>query len=647
MIAIEKVAAFVDGRMDPGEEQLICDAAMIDNSVLAEIIAAVRADLPQADDLPPLSTSLQSQLMAMQAALPQDNLETPESNATESTPSTLIPQAVSVDPAHAEVASPKPIVVVPSPATASPQPAVESSSWSRITFGAVAVAASIMVAVVWWSAANRDSGGAVDPNQIAESAVDIEVIPPEPGGIPDPVPPPEADLDSSPQPTIAQADPVVDPDPVDPVDDPPMAVAVAPPEIAVPSEDKVPTEDNMLIPAEIDPMSDRPPVRLTSKPRLTDLRWTEVTGLMAQAEADADSGSTPTIKWARVQGGSQSTSDATATASRSGFALRTLPMSRAKGQLGGGGEIVVAPDTGIRMMPAVDEETTEVDLMFGAVALLDVADGTTIRVRHGRQLLATLRWNTQASAVLQRLVDGLQIQVEDGEVAINDTPVRSKSVRVANDQSVETVRSPRRLPRWITAPDDTTATDRMILAQIAETGDLHSSLQQRITALARISKLSRDESQALAKLAHWQAALSGPHVFRLAGSRVPAVRLAALNRIAQLSESDPRSEAMWRTIQRTVNNQQRVTQTRAWFRLLRSGARPNRTQLDEMLTGLTARDYAGRALSDYMLRRYVTNPPPFDPAWTGQTLQRAVNVYRQRAGVQDRLRPNAAAAGAP
>ena len=78
--------------------------------------------------------------------------------------------------------------------------------------------------------------------------------------------------------------------------------------------------------------------------------------------------------------------------------------------------------------------------------------------------------------------------------------------------------------------------------------------------------------------------------------------------------------------------------------MLQTGTRPNRSQTELMLVGLSSRDFAGRAISDFLLRQYVRNPPPFDPAWTGMKLQRAVSVYRERAGMPiDRARLNAAA----
>ena len=148
-------------------------------------------------------------------------------------------------------------------------------------------------------------------------------------------------------------------------------------------------------------------------------------------------------------------------------------------------------------------------------------------------------------------------------------------MRIADDQTIEKVQMPKRLPRWITRPDESTAAERMILAQIADTDDLMTSLNRQIIALASSPALSADETRTLAKLASWQAAMAGPSLMRLVGSRIPALRLAALQRLAELSENDPRYELTWNAIERSINNAQRIAQVRQWFRL---AAKWNATQ---------------------------------------------------------------------
>ena len=66
--------------------------------------------------------------------------------------------------------------------------------------------------------------------------------------------------------------------------------------------------------------------------------------------------------------------------------------------------------------------------------------------------------------------------------------------------------------------------------------------------------------------------------------------------------------------------------------MAREGIRPNGAQLDQMLGTLSAQDIAGRAMADYLLRQFYGNGPPFDPTWTGQRQQRAINVWRSRVG---------------
>ncbi len=176
---------------------------------------------------------------------------------------------------------------------------------------------------------------------------------------------------------------------------------------------------------------------------------------------------------------------------------------------------------------------------------------------------------------MHRQASGLQIQVDGGPIEVNDQVVNEESVQVADDRTVETIRAPKRLPRWITRSDETTAAERMILAQIANTDDVASALTQKIKALSASDRLNRDEKLALAKLANWHAAMSGTNLYRLANSRVAALRLAGLQRLAQMPESDPRYQRTWTAIERAVNNQQHFLQIRS---LVSNATKPGRVR---------------------------------------------------------------------
>ncbi len=646
VIAIEKVAAFVDGGLESEESRLICDAAMVDNSVLAEIIAAVRSAEVSTRTLPPLSPSLSGRLLAMaphginseESPLPLPNQDGPSAE----------------NAAHLEIAP----LIQPTPTTGneSREKPSRNRTIARGVAAILAIAATIALAIVLME--SRSQGP--DPNSVVERPPQSPDGPPGEVLVPDPDPRPMPDPDDAivESDTLPSADggivsPKIPPPdtPQDDVRQPDTAVASsgdpgrenldpAPPQnVAV---DRMP-----MPPPDVDPLRDPDPVRIADDPA-SEIRWTNVTGLFAQRSVLDQEGSRPRTKWRRIQEGVPSSTGASQS---SITALHTLPFSRAEGELPGGGRIVVASDTALRVNQGKSGVSAEVDLMYGAVALVGLAEGTIVQVRIANKPVAMLRWQSKASAVVQRDATGMQIQIDEGEVDVNDTPVKEKSVRIASDRTIEEIRGPKRLPRWTTRPAESSATERMILAQIADTDDLNLSLNRKIAALAASNRLSRDEAEALSKLAHWQVAMAGPNLFRLASSRVPIVRLAALQRLADLSESDPRYKQTWKTIERSVANAQRVAQIRAWFLLVRSGRRPTTAELDQMAHGLASRDYAGRALADFMLRKYVTNPPPFDPSWSGQTLQRAINVYRQRAGLPaaaaaiDRARPNAAANG--
>ncbi len=634
IISIEKVAAFVDGHLEPNEAEAICNAVMVDNSVLAEIIAAVRATQNSLESSPPLSSELASRLLAMRSPpSPHGDAETDVAAA--------VPAANNVN-----------VTLTLAPSQRPPR----RLTVPRMAAGLLVVAATIVIAVV---VIGRNRSDAPSPPMIVENGGGRSNSPRTDSPRSESTPPMDGLPRSSIRDIAEQEIPESQPDP--PRNQTDATNKIAAEDDTVPSGDSArdsaiatttqrqdsiaqnPPQE-MPVPPELNPLVDREPPRKV--PWLADLRWTQVTGLLAQRNAGIEtSGSRRIPTWRRIQEGTPTSTIAEASAANDKIALRTLPFSRADAQLSSGSRLVIAGDTELEITEGTGGESTELDLMFGAIAMVDFDDGTMIRLNAGNRTIATLRWQSKASVVVQRDATGLQIQVDGGQVEVNDTSVHEQAVHVAADRTVQTGRAPKRLPRWVTRPDESTAAERMVLAQLAETDDLTSALNQTIGTLAASPALTRDQSQALARLANWQAAMAGPNLFRLARSPVPAVRLAALQRLAQLSENDPRYVHVWNTVDRVLNNLQRGAQIRAWFRLVRNGARPNAVQMEQMINGLSSRDVAGRALSDFLLRQYVPNPPPFDPSWSGQTLQRAITIYRERAGLPvDRVRPNAAAA---
>jgi hypothetical protein len=624
VISIEKVAAFVDGHIEPSEAELICAAVMVDNSILAEIVAAARAKRVPIERLPALPRSLSDRLLAMD---PGDRVSR---DAGDDSHGRFQESEIKVQPAE-------------------DQPDTDNDVRRRkriqLAIGLLAIAVTIVFGII---ILGRSGEEAPDRSVVVDdSGIDTQ-RPRLPSGGPDTIPP------LNPQPPELRARDVAEikPRPPRSEDRPPQAdisesdsmIASAPGEsearVEDDSTDKVP-----MPPDELNPLLDSVVIKKVVAARgMTNVRWTEVSGLLAQRNDLPDipgPGRTPT--WKRI---SQRAPSSQNDASGGSVELRTLPFSRAKGEFTKGGRIVLASDTGVQITQGDSEDSVELELMYGSIAMVNLPKGTKVTLRRGNETFATLHWQRNTSVVVHRQAEGLQLQIDGGQIEIDDQPVNQGSLRIANDRSIESVPSPKRLPRWITRPEESTAVDRMILAQISDTTNLTATIDQQLRALASHKQPGQDEQRALARLAHWQAAMNGANLYRMVGSRIPAVRMAALQRLAYISQSDPRYARIWNLTERSLNNPQRLAQIRGWFRLLRGGARPNANQLEQMLSGLSSQSIAGRALSDFMLRQYVRNPPPFDPTWTGQTLQRAINVYRERARVPvDRLRPNAAAAG--
>jgi hypothetical protein len=583
------------------------------------------------DQLPPMSAALAAKLHAM----PSANFVSRDFSQTETETDWLdrrqdVPEIV-VQPA-----------IEPASENRKPQP----GNWLGIAAGLLAIAATIVVAIVLLGRGDIRAPG----DSMVVDAGDAAINPPSlPGEIPNVAAELPAAAPEPPADRIAENE-----RPNPPASGDPKIVAPEPQSVREPkqptleaiAQDDAPVKESLPIPPEGNQLNTPDPIRIREAvPKLADFKWTEVSGLLTErSEPSAEPSSQQrAITWKRVQQGAVSSTKSTGSAEQNRVAIRTLPFSRASGEFATGGRIVVAADTGLVIDRAVTDASAQFNLMHGSIAMMDLDEGTLVKLQAGAESIATLRWKSKASAVVHRQARGLQIQVDGGPIEVNDQVVNDQSVQVTDARTVETIRAPKRLPRWITRPDETTAAERMILAQIANTDDVTSALTQKIRSLSASDRLNRDEQLALAKLANWQAAMSGTNLFRLVNSRVAALRLAGLQRLAQMPETDPRYQRTWTAIERAVNNQQHFLQIRGWFQMLRTGTRPNMAQIELMLAGLSSRDFAGRVISDFLLRQYVRNPPPFDPAWTGQTLQRAVNVYRERAGLPiDRTRPNAA-----
>lgn len=606
VIPIEQVSAFVDGQLTVAEVERVCEAALVDNSVLAELVGAVRAESVAAEKLPPLSDALSARLMVMQ---PRESMSD-------------VSEADTVTSAEHDRRDP---VVVPPPSitiVAAESDAGRMNTDQRRPIHPLAIAGAILaiaaaILLVVRLNANRTPDPRPEGNQVVENDSELprvdgpELLPT--GKEPDSssvavVPPAMPNLDANG--TEASDDAIVsEPNSMVAKDDRPDAIDVGP--TRTPHTDVV------------DPVTpSRPP-----PPKLASLRWKEITGLLASQERVIDDSSTQAAAtWKSVAAGSYDASEQRL------VSLRTLPLSRAEAQIEGGGRIVMAGDSSLLISRAGSRASAEIDLHHGSVALRDLPAGSVIHVRHGKRLIARMKWSEKSSAILQRVTTGLDVHIDRGTIEINDQPHQGDSVSVANDRTVLAIDRPKRLPNWVDRPTDAIGIPRNILAQIADTDNVMRTLNQRVSALANAPRLTLAEQRTLVTLTKWQAAMADVNLYRMAGSQLAPMRLAALQRLASMPKTDPRYARTWAAIDRVSQNKQRGGQIRRWCEMARRGIRPNASQLDQMLAGLAAPEVPMRALSDFVLRQFYANGPPFDPTWTGTQQQRAINVWRSRVG---------------
>ena len=616
VIPIEQVAAFVDGDLDTDEEQHVADAALIDNSVLAELVSAVRATHVALDELPALPFALNAQLNAMLPAVRSSPLPA----EPETTASLKRRESFSIQADH-ETSNPP-----------------HGKRNKTILWGGIAAVATTIVAALIWlnreqlqpevpalpdrsiaedSSTSPDDltpppESIVSPNESSPVIVDNSSSPMEEDGQPkNEKPSSEVIVQQDRPPTIQQA-----------ANDPPPPSEMSPAPLDAPSKTK------MINPDEASIVMDQ---------RKPHVEWTDVVGVLAERSTVEPNATTSAPIWKPILSG------------RTGYfaddrpnprvSVRTLPFSRAVGSFSNGGELIVRDDSGISMLH--DQNETSIDLQYGAVALIDFGSESNVVLQQAGQRIASLQWQTNASVVVQRMASGIQIQVNRGEVNINNDAVRDRSVEVTIDQTIKPLRAPRRLPQWVNQRPKNTPAEDLILAQLAKNANPSLAVHRKIVELSSIDRPTPGDVQLAGKLAAWEVGLAGANLYRLSRSPVPMVRLAVFQRLTTLPESDPRHARVWQVIGRSVNDAQRVNQMRTWFRMVQNGVRPNRAQMEQMATDLSGRDISSRATADFILRNYVTDAPPFDPSWTGQKLQRAVNIYRQRAGLA--VRPSGAA----
>ena len=588
VIPITIVAAFVDGDLTEEETRSVLQSIRFDNSIIAELIAAVLAKEESRASVPQIPDSLALRLMNM------------------GTSSELMP----------------PIMDVPQVRLSNDRdeqtPRLRGNARSLLVWGVgiVAATAAAWVATIYLlpqtnSTPSQNEIAVVPPSEIEQAPSPQS---PLPGFVPESL---ESPVPDSPIMELVETPREHPIKPLTPVDLNPDTT----------NERVIPVENVVVMPETV-----MPEVKLSATP-LSDLMWTRLTGLVAQERAErASPDYRVSEEWSAISESSRSFSNAD---EREALRLVTLPLSRAEASIAQGGRLVLASDSMIELRTdsgsGNDQANSScvLDVEYGSVALTNVTSGTEIDLRSRGTHLAELRWDTEASIVIGHMPQGLTIQVHAGRLSVDDEPHEESSLVLSANGKPQLGGDAKRLPTWVDRPIDSLPISKVILAQLAESPNLLVDLSKQTNALASIPNKNPNEARALAALAMWQATLTGPNVARLLNRSEAEIRNAALQRLVETPTWEPRYTLMWNGAERLLQAPLITPQIQQMCEQLRRGAGLNAIQTELLLTGLGGPTVGRRAICDYLLRSNIGGGPPFDPTWTGPTQLRAIAQWRR------------------
>ena len=587
IMPVQLVAAFVDGEISLDEEKLICMAVMVDNSVLAEIIAALRAS-NEFDSSPAMSSHLTARLLAMQ---------------------TVEPPVVRVGPSVASLSSLNSVTL----SSHSNQHRTRPSS-KGVGLAVLATLAASICALFWFGLFESDSQISDKPSEIMDTHSLPDSRKHQAGK--------SVDQDSIREPADVRPSPQLD-----------IAKGAAETLQIIPEShlknESLSDSNATKIAADqgsgntIEPMASSESTDFSAA--ISGIRWTKISGLLAhRTQKPAVSTSVGQSAWGSVEQGSREWDSAD---DLHPLELRTLPLSRAEANLESGGKMVLASDTDVQLTRIRRESPGRLDLQHGYVALLDIPKGTIVDlgVRGGK--LATLRWESKASVVLGVTAAGLQAQIDGGEISIDDRPRKNTSVIIDRGNVSELKERIGRMPSWVVRPIDKITMPKAILAQIASSDNLGNTLSQLLETQGQSANPIDEQRAAL--IAVWRTSLLNENLFRLASVRRPPLRIAALQRIVQTPEWDSRYAAIWSDIETALGDERKVAVFRNFAQLTRQGGKPNALQVNPLVALLESPDVASRALSDFLLRQLYGGGPIFDPTWTDEANARGVGLWRR------------------
>lgn len=633
VIPIEQVAAFVDGDLDPARVDAVCRAVMIDNGVLAELIAAVRAKQTPLDRLAQVPDALTERLLATHPV---------------------------------ELISSKDI------ARMIQEPVVESRRL-RMRIMLPAIAAIALAAFFYFNQApvvETDSAvaqvivEAPSPEFVRSTGLDASAV-----GSPSEIRDPLNKSESAPEikTVVSEVSPEISDTMPRSKQDPPKSAPTAS-NATIP---EVPTES---APDTLDSPDAGPKVEkdIQPGPKWMAMKWTDVAGLVSthssttaaasdvrpslstaqrpendqsedippklKSESESESEQQPEPpKYRRVMVNSEFNLDRPVT-------VQSLRLSRgvvsiaAAGELNPDadnvvtGEMIFDEDTIVAVMPSVDDASIRLDLRQGAIVIRNVVELSTIELVRGEKSLGIIVCEEESRVLIHAIADGIEVRLQNAALQTDEGWFVNESVRLAPGGASEINSSSLVSTSWINT--NPTTLDRLTLGQIGESTDLSSSIDSQISRLAASNRLTDFQSSELSKLIQMRLSLAGDHAFSFAASRLGAVRRAIVQWVALLPKTDPRYDPVWSSIETQVTPVGFRSDIDEWMQLIRTGGQPRPSQLARMLDGLKSDEPIMRGLSDAMLRLYIPNPPAMNPSGTAEEMLEVAEEYQQRLANQ-------------
>ncbi|MEM7478314.1 MAG: hypothetical protein AAF483_25300 [Planctomycetota bacterium] len=658
------VAAFIDGTLDAEGNALVCRAIESDNSVLAEIIAGVRANLEAGDAREPVAP------ISAEGGLPTSLADRLNGMVREQFPSTNGPlvQAAVLPSSEAPAEN---LVQLPS------SPKEESrglaSSNRKVWFTVVglgAMAAMLLIALIGIQLLGGSDPGEnlVDNESSNSNAVDSDrqlatqederngpgkVVPDQQPGVELLANDPEQEDhdDSSPEMPRPDIDKSLD-DIKQPGSNSNLAEAdTGSPTNLIPTTDQNrPAEENSL---------------------LAQFEWDKIYGLLTQRVVTqrtaavqnpaVSSSSDESILWQRVQE-SQPIFSAPQFASmktNESLALRTLPYSKAEANLSKAHKtargiaadiapnektrLVLAPDSGIRIHKvARSNSATQVSLEFGSLALMNVPDGSRLHLRGTGTTGAILQMEDLTSVLVDYAPEGLRVQVRSGRVRLRGQDFEAESFALSSNGRLVKVEHARTLPRWVNGTRDLLPSK--VMDMIGEKEDVLRAISEKL----RDGKITARDQANYLKLAQLQVSLLGNQFPRLAGSKNPVQRYAAWQRLRTVPSWDPRYRRMWDTFENTLPTRQITATFQQAAQRLRNQKELPVNLVDNLLKGMESQNPTLSNLAYLFLLDKYKQGPNYDPYWTAPNKLRAANLWRSKLGrpAAQQQRPMGAAAAA-